>query len=554
MSQQIIEGTLRNRRRRPQLAPVAAVSQRDPLRAVQNKTRARKRVASLLLGILVAACGSDPSPSAEPTVVGPSGAASSSSGNARSGGPSEESGLASTDPPQPQAPVAASAEPSAATTSLPVHTGRVQMAASSEGGLYVVISAPVESVGGPPGRSTLALLDSTGAPHAGWPIVLLGWTCDAPGGGNSPWPPASAADGSVRLLCYSDPAPDGTWHWRAFAFDSDARSMAGWPVDIPGAISDPPRLVGDVLYAVAHRYDRVDSSTSKYAAAFWIVSVDAAGTLRVGKHFDLADAQHSANAQLGRDGSGYLVTYLDSATGSETQVTSFDLGGLRSGWPTDLEGLWSLPAFGPRGRIYMTAVWPDPRTTRTLVFDRNGRAVPVGSDVLPIAAINTRSGAGPSGAGTIVADDGTAFILSDADGRVTVFRLDAAGQVMAGWPYKGDVGLQWLRSCLPRDTGCGQWLSLPAVGPEDMLYVPQASADVAIGGSILALDPNGRVHPGWPVALRRPGWEFSSIVVSPAGTAFALAVAPDPGGHSSATVLAIAQDSTVLYRMALVEP
>jgi hypothetical protein len=62
------------------------------------------------------------------------------------------------------------------------------------------------------------------------------------------------------------------------------------------------------------------------------------------------------------------------------------------------------------------------------------------------------------------------------------------------------------------------------------------------------------MRPGWPVELRRPGSAFWSIVVGSDGTAYALAIEPETGDASSATILAIAPDSNVLYRTTIIDP
>jgi hypothetical protein len=104
------------------------------------------------------------------------------------------------------------------------------------------------------------------------------------------------------------------------------------------------------------------------------------------------------------------------------------------------------------------------------------------------------------------------------------------------------------------DTGGGSWRTAPAVGTGDVLYLLHPPRAATLGGTIVAIGPDGRVRPGWPVVLERPGAEFRSIVVAPDGTAYALAVEPEAGGRYSATILAIAPDSTVRYSSTIVEP
>jgi hypothetical protein len=57
-----------------------------------------------------------------------------------------------------------------------------------------------------------------------------------------------------------------------------------------------------------------------------------------------------------------------------------------------------------------------------------------------------------------------------------------------------------------------------------------------------------------PVGLTRAGSEFWSVVVGPDGTAYVLAVEPEPNSSYSATILAIAPSSHVLEKMTIVEP
>lgn len=56
------------------------------------------------------------------------------------------------------------------------------------------------------------------------------------------------------------------------------------------------------------------------------------------------------------------------------------------------------------------------------------------------------------------------------------------------------------------------------------------------------------------MTLSRPGSEFWSVVVGADGTTYALAIEPEAGGASSATILAIAPDSTVIYATTIVDP
>ena len=96
--------------------------------------------------------------------------------------------------------------------------------------------------------------------------------------------------------------------------------------------------------------------------------------------------------------------------------------------------------------------------------------------------------------------------------------------------------------------------AIPAVGPDETLVLPLEARTSKIGGSLVAVGMEGQVNPGWPVELKRPGAEFWAVAVGPDGTTYALAIEPEAGGKSSASVLAIAPDSTVLWTTTIIDP
>ena len=56
------------------------------------------------------------------------------------------------------------------------------------------------------------------------------------------------------------------------------------------------------------------------------------------------------------------------------------------------------------------------------------------------------------------------------------------------------------------------------------------------------------------MSTEEAGAAFRSVVVAGDGTAYAVGVEPEAGGGFSATILAIASDSTVLWTTTIVEP
>jgi hypothetical protein len=194
-----------------------------------------------------------------------------------------------------------------------------------------------------------------------------------------------------------------------------------------------------------------------------------------------------------------------------------------------------------------------------LVFDTAGRAAPGGSGALDVAAPADSEQAGPSAhlAPPLVGPDATRFVVAGFN-DTTVLALGPSGQPLAGgWPYRFDAGRQENFIC-PRGAACdSSSFAAPAIGPGNVLYVLQSAPFSATGpsggGSLVAIGPDGRVLPGWPRTLKRAGSGFWSVVVGSDGTAFALAIERESVGYS-ATVLAIAPDSTVRYATTIVEP
>ncbi|HET9519690.1 MAG TPA: hypothetical protein VFO73_01435, partial [Candidatus Limnocylindrales bacterium] len=137
-----------------------------------------------------------------------------------------------------------------------------------------------------------------------------------------------------------------------------------------------------------------------------------------------------------------------------------------------------------------------------------------------------------------------------------VYAVDPSLAPMPGWPFEPGGDLARARPGFESEHEAGYCPVpvLPAVSPDRILYLALQASDATVGGSLVAVDPDGRVRPGWPVGLTRPGAEFWSVVVGPDGTAYALAIEPEGSDASSATILAIAPDSTVRWTTTIIEP
>jgi hypothetical protein len=542
---------------------------------------AKRRAASLLLGAVLVACGSTPGPTAAPTAT--ASLAASPITVATSGPTVAPLATVAAATPTPQAaptpapsllpsPSAASLpKPSPAPTlglitaaSLPVRGSarelgdQIEMTPGPGGGLYVSVPAP--------GGSVLALLDPDGRPSLGWPVQLVGWNgCALP-------PPA--ADGSVRVVCGSG-GERGDRAYAAYAFDSEGNLLAGWPVALPvGAMHSDQRVIGDRLLVIGRDFlPGVDPETGTSVGEAWLVTVDVDGAVRSGIR---VRAGWGGDWRLGPDGIAYGIEHPNAYTTRDpqlSQITAFELAGVRPGWPIRLDGVASAPGFGPGGRLYLTIGSFGRGVSRTVVLDRDGNTLPGGSKALPITTAESGSEFTTAPAPPVVAADGSLFVLSDLDRPdeahleplTKVFALDTSGEVMRGWPLvRTGTWLMRPGYCRPEvELGCPFSPATPALGPGNVLYLlrpaPHGSSaegwvDASIGGSVVAIGPDGRVRSGWPVVLRRSGAAFWSVVVGPDGTAYALAIEPEAGDRTSATILAIGPDGAVSRRTAVVAP
>lgn len=426
---------------------------------------------------------------------------------------------------------------------LPAESGRVQMAPGPYGGLYVLVNDPSGAL--------LALLDAAGEPREGWPTALPGWTCDSPST-SATWAPGVAADGSVRVVCYAWDAPEDPV-FRAFAFDAEGRPMAGWPVALPPDSSYPPRVVGDVLVVAAHEVRTLETTrpdgqvVTSTPGAYWLVEVAPDGTTRAGARLDVDDASGGV-VSIGPDGIGWLVD------GGE--ITAFDMDGQRGGWPVEVDGNLSALAFGPSGAAYLTTVFSDGATTRLIAFDRDGVAVSLATGDLPIGGVSAWTGAGPEGGplAPLVAPDGTTYVIGRSGADTVVYGLDASGAVMDGWPYRVTAEIPLQGECPPESAGCGVWRATPSVGPNGVLFLPLTPTEGHAGGTLVAVGTRGTLVPGWPVWLVKKGAAYWSVVAASTETAFALAVEPERGDTTSATILEFALDSVVRWKTTVVQP
>ena len=368
------------------------------------------------------------------------------------------------------------------------------------------------------------------------------------------------ADGSVRLLCALQNADgDRSTGVRAYAFDTEGTLLAGWPIDLSDDGADgyfAARVIGDELTTLVWKSAGDQVEPGQAAGNAWMVAIAVDGTIHNGANVPYGTDCCSDTWAVGPDGVAYGTVHhvADTSAGTSSELEAVGPEGFPAGFPVAIDGIASKPAFDAAGRIHLTVGTPFKRPARTLIFDPDGRPVDGGSDPLQIAATSDFSGAGGYyPAPPLVGADGTTFVI-DTIGGTTVAGLDASGHLMDGWPYRSGLELENTGFCGPGDTGCGQFRAAPTIGPDNVLYLLHAAANSSAGGSVVPVGPDGRVVDGWPVGLTRAGSEFWSVVVGPDGTAYVLAVEPEPNSSYSATILAIAPSSHVLDKVTIVEP
>ncbi len=409
---------------------------------------------------------------------------------------------------------------------------QVGLAPGPDGTLFVSIPRA--------GGSVLALLSETGEPRPGWPIVVKDSTwCDLV---------LPVADGSVRVVCTLENAQGNMFDpMAAFAFDPNARLLPGWPVAVEG-FSVTGRVIGDdlILYTTRSLGDVIEDGQPSSDGGLLTVAAD--GSVEHGVRVPGAG---DTGWRVGPDGVAYGI-----GTGEVSEIGAVGMSGALNGWPRSFDGFASAPGFGLDERIVLTVGSPTEGLSEVLAFERDGDPLGARSAAIPIVTINESwgdtGGCPPTPQPPLVASDGTTFLYSEADDAVVA--VDPSLQMLRGWPFHATTPLLFRDERYVKEDAYCPSIAVPAVGPDSSLYLPLEARRSTVGGSIVAVGPDGRVRPGWPVELTRPGAEFWSVAVGLDGTVYALAIEPESKSTSSASVLAIAPDSAVLSTTTIVEP
>ncbi len=417
------------------------------------------------------------------------------------------------------------------------------MAPGQDGTLYVAIPKSDGSV--------LTLLDQGGRPLPGWPIEIPGATsCGLL---------LPVADGSVRAVCTLENPGNLFDPIAAFAFDSTGGPLAGWPVELADFYM-AGRMVGDdlVLAMTWSLGDVIADDQPSTEGGLVVVAAD--GTLtngvRLPDPWSCCVEAVAGGPAIGPDGVAYFVgVERDADVGFDevNRITALDLSGVRAGWPITFDGTGSRPAFGPDGQVVVTVSSYVRGSTRVLMFDPDGTASSSAELYLQTSSYAETGGCQPGQPQAPLIDGtGRIFVWSEMDDRILA--LDPSLVPRGGWPYQTATTLVRPDSRYIKEDAFCPGLTVPTAGPDGTLYLSVQAASATAGGNLVAIDPVGRELAGWPVGLRRPGSEFWSVVVGADGTVYALAVELESSRTSSASVVAIARDSSVLYTTTIIDP
>jgi hypothetical protein len=297
-------------------------------------------------------------------------------------------------------------------------------------------------------------------------------------------------------------------------------------------------VVGDELRVLDNEVASTEGqTTTAQAASWWLTSVSAGGAVQVGKRYTVADASGNFNVRIAADGVAYRLEFSGAQASTETVITAFDMSGVRPGWPITIPGFASQPVVGPDGLLEIVRLGlGDTVTAQTMSIASTGGAPVATSGDLPLRPLDDTTSAGSIVMSPVIASDGSMYVVGTADSTKPAFVRIGPGSVV-GPLIPLAKPLQPQGTCSSQDTGCGTWRSLPVLGADGTLYLPESAVGEgggvvsSTGGSLVAISSDGSTPAGWPVLLPDTMAGYWSLMARSDGEIDALVVVPTDQGN-----------------------
>jgi hypothetical protein len=443
---------------------------------------AKRRAASLLLGVLLAACGSTPATPATPTPTGSSSAAAS---------PADAPGPTATHA-SPSASAAASAS-ATIPTPMPTPTAKPDPSPSPTtavsglpAGWHHELVCRVDSYGG----CELHLYDAAGREQPGWPTPLLAGWC-------GPENVAAGTDGVAYVACTTE---DELTIVSSFAVTGS--TQPGWPVEAEGWVG-PSR----VLFVGPDHTVFVSTMTGADGRGFSVHAFGPDGRPRAGWPRTLPGAYQGFT--LAPDGTvvGWWYEDLGEEVALDIQAarTKYTMigpnGRTLAGWPVTSIGTATAPVIGKDGSLFYTSA-----TGKVWGHNRSGNIID-GWPYLPSPGYRQPPELRPDGRLMFILKGWTADDGTEPDSQVIA--LTTTGKMASGWPYRTSASLDSPMCCADCDSDFPH-----AMSADGTLYIAPWDED---GAEILALDRRGQVVTGWPYRLP-PGSRVFELKIGPDGS------------------------------------
>ncbi len=212
---------------------------------------------------------------------------------------------------------------------------------------------------------------------------------------------------------------------------------------------------------------------------------------------------------FGPDGTVYLLTSVgEGQVGDEQSLVALDAAGhVRAGWPIDTpEGSgFKTPVAGPGGSVYVEECGTAAVGCRVHRLGTDGQEPPGWPFEVPPSVMCPMSDACVSR--LVLGSQDTVHLMSwhKANRQTQILAIDPTGRVKPGWPVALDDAYGWF--------------SAPHLGSDGTLFIETKPGADDGPSALWALAPDGSRRPGWPISIAdfggwRPGPNGTIVTVT----------------------------------------